>query len=97
MIIGTSVALYGTVPSNVDSPFGQPAMLFTLDNVPAGSVTVTSQAFNQLRHEYYVSGSINDGQHKLVITYTDSPGQPANFWLDYIMFTVCNHFQLVIL
>lgn len=91
-VLGTSVAVYGTVPSYTDSPFGQPTIQFTLDNDPPVSVTGTTQTYNQPHHEYYASGSISDGLHNLVITYKNHPKYPANFWLDYITFTVCNYF-----
>jgi hypothetical protein len=80
-IKGTSIAVYGTVPITDDN--GPSVSTYTLDNNSSVMHTAQITTTTQLQTQYYQSGLISDGEHKLTIT--NSSPKPATYWIDYIL------------
>ena len=74
-----SVAVYGTVA--ITGPSGLSVSTFTLDNNSLVKYTSQNTSSTQFQTQYYQSGLLNNGEHKLTITNVS----PAYFWIDYIL------------
>jgi hypothetical protein len=74
--------VYGTV-AITDINFGPPVTAFVLDNNSAVTFTAPTTNSTEFQTQYYQSGLIDDGEHKLTLTNV-SPN-PSIFWIDYML------------
>jgi hypothetical protein len=71
-------------------------LTYILDNNPVGTITAPAINTSEYRQLIYYSDPIRDGQHSLIITYITTDDQ-FTFFLDYLVYTVCNPFYPLIL
>jgi hypothetical protein len=83
LIVGTSVAVYGTV-GPTDPTGRRPKSNYTLDDGPP--VTYTAPETNNVIHHvlYYQSPTLSDGEHSLVVMGAQDS---TFFWIDYILYS----------
>lgn len=80
LLVGTSVAVYGTVETSSRS--GPPKSTYCLDDGPIITFNVTPS--DNVQHVMYFNAtSLSETEHTLVVT---SAADSATFWVDYISY-----------
>ncbi|TFK36099.1 hypothetical protein BDQ12DRAFT_737185 [Crucibulum laeve] len=78
--VGTSVAVYGTLPDN-KLYGGAIVSTYSLDGGPEKTFSGQTTSVNQYRQQFFRSGTISAGEHKLVIKNVN---KDSWYFLDYI-------------